>query len=171
MYFIGTGDFDIDISISNYTPDSTTYGCTAIFRVRDDDVYDEYAQIAYRVTNSGATHSATSTLRLNANNQSKTVNPADIPTKLKIKRTSTTITTHYYLSGSWTQIDSRDFGSEASKLKVIDIYLIDNNLYGGSVDFDDLVFHDGCPDTYPKYWTTTSTTSTMSTTSSTSPVV
>lgn len=64
------------------------------------------------------------------------VNPATMPTKLMIIKGGTYLNTYYYEGGSWTLLDSKDFGIYANKLKIQYYQVEDNTEYGGYVEID-----------------------------------
>jgi hypothetical protein len=93
------------------------------------------------------------------------------PDKIRLKRSGTTLYGYYHYDGSWNSLGSIDMEEDAGGLSYIRGRLQDVSSHGGSVNFDNLRFRDGCPDGYPKAWTTTSssTTSTCTTTSTPPP--
>ncbi|GAG62136.1 unnamed protein product [marine sediment metagenome] len=162
QYLGGSGDFVMDIDLSGYLPNDNNNGLYQFFKIQADTA-DHSASIRYNVSNGGATHTLRSRLRLSANNQNSSPTVPSRPSTIRIVRDGTVMRTYYYIS-SWVLIDSRDFGGTASDLDKIYIQADDNSSNGGYAEFDNLIFGEGCPDGYPKAWTTTTSTTTTTTT-------
>jgi len=165
QYQIGSGNFDVRIDLSGYSPDDTTNGLIIKFQVSDERYkYADLAEIEYQLICAGLVHSLIGKFIVNyVVDEDLPEYPASRPTILRVRRVGTRITLYYYLGG-WYSLYSKDFGARASNLTDIVLKVETSNTKGGYVEFDNLMFFDGCPDGYPKAWTTTS--STASTTSS-----
>lgn len=169
QYYIGTGDAIIDIDLSDYSANDSSNGPFFYLIFFDGgDPADDLAYLRYNLDNAGADHNLYTMLRLDGDDQVDSDVLGSRPTKLRLERDGTTIKLHYYISG-WTLRDSRDFGSEASNIDIVQLLMLDKSLKGGYVTVDNLRFRDGCPSGYPKVWTTTTTTTTVTTTTTTEP--
>jgi hypothetical protein len=111
----------------------------------------------------GSNNEVFSALKVNGDSQTNGINPASRPTRLRVVKSSSIVYVYYYLA-SWVLIDSRDFGGREDNITNIKLIVADASLHGGYVEFDNLLFTSGCPDGYPKAWTTTTSTTTTTTT-------
>jgi DUF971 family protein len=165
QYLIPSGDFDIRIDFDDYAPDGNNPGFYIYWFLSDVDATDDAISLRYNIKTNGTVHEIRSRMRDNGVNDDATVNPANRPTAYKVVRSGTEISTYYYLSG-WQLMDTHDFGARAGNIEYVRMkagYALGDT--GGYADLDNLLFISGCPDGYPKAWTTTS--STTSTTTST----
>ncbi len=168
QYLVASGDADIRIDLPTYTPDSTNDGFYAQLRFHSSDNNDLVQTMIRQDADGANTWWAGANATINTVFSGTTfLYPAGRPTKLRIVRDGDDIKAYYYYNGSWTLIQTYDFTGTSANLDRVLIRAFDVNTRGGYVDFDNLIFADGCPSGYPKAWTTT--TSTITTTTTTSP--
>ena len=164
QYIIQSGDFIIEIDVPDYQPDSSNDGLYFDFRV--DDVTpgtgsSNRARVRYNID--GGTHEVLFLYKVNGiSGNSGDDNPASRPTKLRITR-SGNILSGYYYTDTWHLLESKDFSSYASDLYYVKLNVGDQASRGGYVEFDNLIFVEGCPAGYPKAWTTTTSSTTTTT--------
>jgi hypothetical protein len=164
QYFLGSGDFDIRISINDYTPDSSSDGFFAALRVGDNGSWNDWSRVRIKKQSVGPyQHYARNYINGVAQTASD-VDKASVATGFRITRVGTVITLYHEYLGSWVQAVSDDFGERASNISTVHMYAYDDSNRGGSIEFDNLIFVEGCPSGYPKAWTTTSSTTTTTTT-------
>lgn len=171
QYLISAGDFDVRINMSNYNPDDGDEGFYIDFRIMDNTVPAvDWCRVRFQQEDEGNPFEIRGRSWINSAAQTETtVNIAGAPTGFRVTRVGSIITTYYETAGSWVEIRNDDFSGREGNLINIWLLAYDDTHYGGSVDFDNLIFADGCPVGYPKAWTTTSTTTTTCTTTSTPP--
>lgn len=172
QYYLPSGDFDIQIDLSNYTPDDSDDGCTVSFYCTDSALTN-YTQIRFRTDNGSPIYRSNITYRINSGTpQTGSIERSSIaPTILRVTRSGNDLTAYVFVIGTgWISLGTVDFGAYASEPDIVKIILGDTNNRGGYVDFDNLTFNSCCPTGYPKAWTTTTTTTTTTcTTTSTAP--
>lgn len=168
QYLIGSGDFTIDIDITDYQKDAA--GGPVVQFMTDSAASGLGSNYMYiRTYDNAGTWRIRSFWRINGSSGSSSyVNIAGQPTKLRIVRDGTNLKTYYYIS-SWVLIDNVAFGAYASEVDMVKLSLADLSLHGGHIKWDNLTFLDGCPSGYPKAWTTTTSTTSTCTTTSTPP--
>jgi len=168
-YIIGSGDFDIQIDVPTYVADDATYGLYWLLRINNvllGKVVSDPGnhQIAIRYNRSDGDHLVFANTYIDGSYSSYgPFEPASYPSTWRIVRDGNDIKVYYYIS-SWVLMGTYDYGVYASELKYIYIIIADRTNNGGYVEFDNLIFVKGCPDGYPKVWTTTSSTTTTTTT-------
>lgn len=169
-YLVGAGDFDIQLDIENYNPDNDADGFYVELRVIDDGSYVDWCRTRLQKETAGNPFEVYGRNTINGVNQATDIdNIATPPEKFRVTRVGNVVTNYYHDAGSWHQLVSDDYGARASNLIGITINCYDDSTRGGSVDFDNLVFIDGCPTGAAVAWTSTSTTTTVTTTTTTSP--
>lgn len=140
-YSISPGDFIINIDIPAYEPNSNSIH-TYLYLTEGDFQLpwneNNYVRILYNHEVVSGDY-VTSRLRVNGDNQDEIITDAGSrPTKFKVTRIGTVISTYYYIN-SWVLLDSRDFGNFANTITTVVLAVSDYNNNGGYVEFDDLV--------------------------------
>ena len=170
-YQIPSGNFDIQVDISDYIPDASTSFIMMLevsdgvsTRPETDSGVLDWAAVLYNMD--GSNHYTKLRYKYNGAYTNGTAhNRSGMPSKLRLKRLGTIISFDYYLSGSWYNDGTKDFLTRADNLTALGVAITDRVNTGGEGKFDGLVFVDGCPTGTPA-WTSTSTTTTMTTTTS-----
>jgi len=137
-YYLNDEDYTVIIDIPTYVSDSGNTGVLAYIYI-DGYGFEDWLYIRYYISNGGSTHNVVSRLRMNSSNNDTHTTPAARPTKYRIVRSGTTITTSIYVSGAWIIHASLDYGSRVSNFGRLRLQLSDNSSSGGSVEFDNLI--------------------------------
>lgn len=139
---IPSGDFDIEIALSTYTPDDNNNGHKAILRTLD--VYPfasvDGAEVYYYVSGGGATHNIVSNIWINSVLSNSSAVIAGQPTKLRITRVGTVVSTYYWVA-SWVLVDTQDFAVRASNLDTITLDTLQTSGHGGLTEFDNFDYY------------------------------
>jgi len=139
---IPSGDFDIEIELSTYTPDDNSNGHKVILRSIDVYPYTDVdgVEVYYYVSNSGVTHNIVSNIRINSVLYNTATTSGGQPTKLRITRVGNVLTAYYYYS-SWVSIDNRDFSSRSANVVVATLDSLQTSGNGGLTELDNFDFY------------------------------
>ncbi|MGA1825861.1 MAG: LamG-like jellyroll fold domain-containing protein, partial [bacterium] len=150
-YSIPQGDFSLEIDLADYSAHDTSNGIKAYFFAHCwPFASGNIANISYYVSNDGATHNIASLLKVNGNENLVTTTIAGQPSKFKITRVGSVLTTYYYID-SWIQVHTRDFTIYADEIHTPYMVTAHNNNHGGFVEFDNLTLDKGIS-SYNLYW-------------------
>ena len=153
-------DFSFDISLANYDPDSVINGLYARLSITGSNTEFSYAtcsniaQCTVRQIDDDFPNYLIG-IRFKVNNTSYTeitTESSTLPSKFRLRRIGTTIYMDYYTT-FWETLGSRDFGAYASQPRNIYAVAASNSNNGGRWDFDNLIFHEGCPTGSDLAWT------------------
>jgi hypothetical protein len=143
-YSLPSGDFDIRVDIAGYFADvPDTAGPTIYFEVRSSNETSNYFNLFY---GDWSTNNCQVVYVINgaAPVTSSATHLADVPTQLRLTRVGNIISGYAY-DGSWHTIAQINFSSYSSTLEKIWLRIYDRSLHGGYVDWDNLIFIQGCP--------------------------
>lgn len=137
---IPSGDFQVDVDMTQYVPSNNSNGHYAYFWIKDSYAgYTDYAFVRYHLTNSGTVFNIRAELSINGTPNQINTTIASVPSKFRIKRVGTNIEIYYYIS-SWVLVHSADFGGYAANLDLVQLSGRPNSTLGGIIKWDDVLY-------------------------------
>lgn len=142
--FLPEGEWELDLDIVNYNPDSTTSGFNFYYNIVESS--GSYYGDSDNVLRLTLYQLGASDFRIGFRTKVNgvQVSPGDlsissVPTKFKVIKSNNIIYAYYYTGSSWIYINQREFGQYADLLKRIGFNISDRSLNGGSITLDNLL--------------------------------
>lgn len=139
---VPAGDFILYVDMAAYSPNSSTNGLYAQFRVLDGYLPTaDRVEIRYYASRSGTKFNIEQTFYVDSVVTTTEMVVFEMPSSFGVTRDGNILTTYCYYNGDWHEIFSIDFGARASNLDTIVLDAITNNNYGGTVLWDNLTYY------------------------------